>query len=165
MRDAGRDRQHERLLGQRVGARLERRDDVAGLHRHDEDVGVGGRPGRARHDAHAGEAILEDPAAFGVDLGDRERVGLPAGRRRRPDGERFAHAAPAEEAHVHRVRLTVALTRSASTERVISARRTRRRTRRGPEERSGRSRTSPNGAASCTSGPHLRYPSAPPDTI
>ena len=35
-----------------------------------EHLGVGCRPRRARHHPHAGEAILEHVAAFGVDLGD-----------------------------------------------------------------------------------------------
>ena len=100
MRTPGRDRQHERVVGERGRAGLEHLGDVAGLHRHHEHVGVGGGPRRARHHPHAGQPRLELVAAVGVDLGDRERVGRPpaveqAGR------QRLAHAAAAQEAHVH----------------------------------------------------------------
>ncbi len=67
---------------------LERRCNVARLHRDDHDVGVGHRPRRARHDAHLRELVLERAATFAVDLGDRQRRRLPnhlrADRRRAP---------------------------------------------------------------------------------
>ena len=47
--------------------------DVAGLHRDHDDVGVGDRPGRARHHSHLGEPLLEVATAVGVDLGHGDR--------------------------------------------------------------------------------------------
>ena len=96
----GRDRQHQRALGEHVGAARERVDGVARLHREHEHVGVGRGPRRAGHDAHAGEPRLERVAALGVDLGDRERVRVPAGVEQ-ADRERLAHATAAEECHAH----------------------------------------------------------------
>ena len=71
-------------------APLERRRHVAGLHRDDHDVGVGDGPGRARHHVDAREALLEHPPPVGVDLGDRERLRLPARRR----ADRTSSASP-----------------------------------------------------------------------
>ena len=97
MRDAGRDRQHERVVGQSDGAAL--------------SSAAGTSPGftattttSASATAHAGlgttrtpgNAVLEDAAALGVDLGDRERVGLPAGVEQAAD-EGLAHAPAAEQ--------------------------------------------------------------------
>ena len=74
----GRDRQDERVARQRVERGLEGRGDVARLDRDDDDVGVGDRPRRARHDAHLRELGFEVAPAVGVDLGDREGIGLVA---------------------------------------------------------------------------------------
>ena len=95
-RDAGRDREDQRRRSPRVVRRLlEHAGDVAGLHRDDHDVGVGHRPRRAGHDPDTREALLEAAPAVGVDLGDGERVGLPAGVEQAPD-EGLAHAPAAE---------------------------------------------------------------------
>ena len=103
-RDPGRDRQHQRMLRQDRDAGFERARDVAGLHRDHDDVGVGRRPGRARDDAHPGKALFEDPAALGVDLGDRDRVALPT-RVEQPLHQGLAHPTATEEREVHSVRL------------------------------------------------------------
>ena len=98
-RDPGRDRQHERVLRKDRDAGFERAGDVAGLDRDHHDVGVGRRPGRARDDAHPGKSLFEDPAALGVDLGDRDRVALPA-RVEQPLHQGLAHPTATEEREV-----------------------------------------------------------------
>ena len=70
--------------------------DVARLHRDDDDVGVGDRPRRARHDPHLRELLLERDAPFAVDLRDRERVGLPAAVEQTADEGR-AHLSATEQ--------------------------------------------------------------------
>ena len=104
--DAGRDRQDERPFGQDLGAALERRDGVARLHREHQHLGVGGGPGRARHDPDPRQALLEVVAPLGVDLGDGQRLGLPAAVDQ-SDGQGFAHAPSAQQCQVHPRRLTV----------------------------------------------------------
>ena len=79
---------------------VERGDRVGRLHRHHEHLGVGRRPRRARHDPDAREAALERVAAIGVDLGDRERLGLAAGVEQ-ADDEGLAHAPAAEQRQLH----------------------------------------------------------------
>ena len=93
----------ERLLRERGRALLERGDDVARLHRHDDESGVGHRPRRARHDADPGEALLEHAPPVGIDLGDRDALGLPAGVEQ-PGEQRLAHAPTAQQrnrGHAH----------------------------------------------------------------
>ena len=80
---------------------------VARLHRDDEDLGVGGRPRAARDHTHLREPLLEHPPALGVDLGDGDRLGLPAGLDE-AGRERLAHPSAAEQREVHRERVTVA---------------------------------------------------------
>ena len=155
-RDAGRDRQHERVG---LAARSTRRSSTAAtsrrLHRDHHDVGVGDGPRRAGHDAHAGEERLELVPAVGVDLGDRERLGLPAGVEQAAD-QRRAHASAAEQCDAFHPA-------EANGARPSAVRRPPIGTGPGPDARRARGtldrlRTSPNGAASCTSGPRCRSP-------
>ena len=75
---------------------LERRCDVARLHRDDDDVGVGHRPRRARHDTHLRELLLERDPPLAVDLRDRQRVGFPAAVEQAADEGR-AHLSATEQ--------------------------------------------------------------------
>ena len=68
-----------------------------------------------RRDAHPGQARLEHVAAVGVDLGDGQRLGLPAALEQ-ADGEGFAHAAAAEECQVHPGRVSVGRLRTQGIE-------------------------------------------------
>ena len=147
-RQARGDRQHQRVRAERRQRRLEGRGDVAGLHRDDDDVGVGDGPRRARHDADLRELLLERDPAFAVDLRDRERRRLPsrrrAGRRRepRPSSRRRAAQRVTSSARV------TAVVRGAMHDRARRQPRRRlvRRTSSGPRNLRIRPRTSPNGA-------------------
>ena len=127
------------VAAQRRLRRLQARRDVAGLHRDDHDVGVGDRPRRARHDADLRELLLELAAAVGVDLGDRELVGVPAAVEQAAE-QRGTHLPAADQGHArHPTRVTPRrCARRAANE---SAKRV------GPEEPSEPPRTSPNGTA------------------
>ena len=99
-----------------------------------------------------GSRASSDVAALGVDLGDRERLRLPAALEQ-ADGEGFAHAAAADECQVHPGRVSVA----------DCARRVRASGRRPgagePEERSVAAPHFPErDGPSCTSGPHQPVP-------
>ena len=58
-------------------------------------------------------------ATLGVDLGDRERLGLPAGVEQ-ADGERFAHATTAEECQVHPEQANRGRLRAQGTQRRVA---------------------------------------------
>jgi hypothetical protein len=69
---------------------------VVRLDGHDHDIGVGDGPRRARSHVDTVEGALQRAAAVGVDLGDDDRVALPAGVEEPPD-EGLAHPAASEE--------------------------------------------------------------------
>ena len=94
-RHAGGDRKDERVPRERVEGRFERRGDVVGLHRDDDDVRIGDRPGRARDDPDLREPGLEVAPAIGVDLRHGEGIGIVA-TVEQPADERAAHLAATE---------------------------------------------------------------------
>ena len=90
-------------------------------------------------DADAREALLEHAPPVGVDLGDRERLRVPARRR----GDRTAVPHPCDHRRAGRAR---ASREGNAQAHVGTGRRRERRLANEPEEPSSRPRTSPNGA-------------------
>ena len=141
------DRQHERAVGQHLGAARECGDRVGRLHREHQHLGVARGPRRVAHDAHAGQPRLEGVVTVGVDLGDRELLGFPAAVEQ-ADRERFAHATAAHECQTH------PLQANRDRERRMPTSPDHERDRWAePEERSVPPRTSPSGAVLLHLGP------------
>ena len=88
----------KRRRTERRAGGIERLGHVGGLQAHDDHIGVGDGPGDAGHHPHGGETGLELPAPVGVDLGDREVVGLEVGFEEAAR-QRRAHLPAAEQRH------------------------------------------------------------------
>ena len=104
-----------------------------------------------------GSRSSSNAAAVGVDLGDRDRPGLPAGLHE-PGRERLAHPTATQQREVHRGRVTVAVCPLCVPDAVRGQRGRARR----PEERSVPHPHFPEWMwPSCTSGLSRRHPSMP----
>ena len=150
--DSRGDREDQRAIRQCRRRCLQRGRHVAGLHRDHEDLCVGRCPRAARDHPHPREALLEHPPALGVDLGDRDGLGLPPGFHE-AGRERLTHSTATQQREVHRERVTVTVPSLCVLPRE------------GPRNARCRIRTSPSECGPPAPRASRRHPSMPGDAI